>query len=118
MYMFSPPRWSAGADRAALAASAVVAFALIALLVQVLRRCRPAWVPLLVVGAALVVGVGWGFFARVLTIGAYGANMSALILPLGPILLVLQAGLATAAGLLAFPLGARPSARTPVMSTG
>ena len=103
MYLVQPPRWSHQVDQLVLAASAAVVALLVVVLVLTVRRSRPTSVGLLLAAAALVIGIAWGWLGRTLTIGAHGANMSVLVLPLAPVILFVQVYLAVFAGWIVEP---------------
>jgi len=96
MYLVSPPHWSAGRYRLVLIVSAVATIVL-SLVIGYVRR-REGRGSLGILAAAWGLGLAWGGLGRVLTIGAAGATMSGLALPLIPVLLGLGGWLALRAG--------------------
>jgi hypothetical protein len=97
MYMVTPPDVSRSTEVVAAMCSVAMSLALSALLLWLLGRGSRLVPGLLILAGAWAIGIGWGGFFRALTVGAWGANMSALALSLAPVLLALQVVTALAA---------------------
>lgn len=94
MYMVTPPHVAPTTGRLLVIGSLVVGLAMSVGLFWIVGAARSRWAALLVVAAAWIVALGWGAFGRFLTVGASGASMSGLVLPVAPVLLVVQLGTA------------------------
>lgn len=90
MYMFTPPDFGPATEHSAAIICGIVSVILTGLIIVFVSRIRSPVLSVGIVLALWAIGFGWGLVARTLTIGAYGANMSALILPLVPVLLIGQ----------------------------
>lgn len=96
MYLISPPRWTVGRDRLVFIVSSLAAIFLSLAVAHMRKSEGRGWIGIL--AGAWGLGLAWGGLGRVLTVGAAGATMSGLALPLIPVLVVLGGWLALRAG--------------------
>jgi hypothetical protein len=90
MYLVHPPDIGAGVGAALFLVGTAVALVLSAYVCSCVRQAHAWFLAASPVVLAWLVGFGWGFFARSLTMGAGGATMSLIVVPLAPVLVIVQ----------------------------
>ena len=86
-YLLTPPDVDRATEHAALLLSGVIGVLLTGVIIAVISRYGPTLLALGIAAGLWVIGFCWGLFFRVLTVGASGANMSALAFLFVPVLL-------------------------------
>ena len=110
-YLVRPPNLGSGVGSALVVVGTAVALLLSGYVYRCLRPAQPLFLAASPVALAWLVGFGWGYFGRSLTMGAGGANMSLIVVPMAPVLVIVQGLAVVVTAALAGPGGSATARR-------